>query len=250
MSVKFVVLGAARTGSTLLVRTLNTVPGVRCHGELLSEQVRGYEDGFVPERANPEQRTARAKALRQARDADPVGFVAEALSGTAAANGFKALYSAFLDTRWEAVCSSLLAGGDVRFIHLVRRNGLRRFVSETILRAGGPNHSGMGGRSDQRVRVHIDIGEFRRTDRLVAEQTAAVRERLDGQAVHELSYEELAANTPAAVAGVCAFLGLPVAASEIRPALSKVGASDLAATVSNFEELLRDAHTRPLALSE
>ena len=47
MSVKFVIVGAPRTGSTLLVKTLNSLDGVCCHGELLNvPMVRGYEDGF------------------------------------------------------------------------------------------------------------------------------------------------------------------------------------------------------------
>ena len=47
MPLIFVIVGAPRTGSTLLVKTLNSLAGVCCHGELLgSQNVRGYEDGF------------------------------------------------------------------------------------------------------------------------------------------------------------------------------------------------------------
>ena len=64
MRVKFVIVGAARTGSTLLVRTLNTLEGVRCHGELLGpENVRGYEDGFDLVKASKSEREARTRRL-------------------------------------------------------------------------------------------------------------------------------------------------------------------------------------------
>ena len=61
MSVTFVIVGAPRTGSTLLVRTLNSIDGIRCHGELLGEEaVRGYEDGFDAAEATLDARQARS----------------------------------------------------------------------------------------------------------------------------------------------------------------------------------------------
>ncbi|MDZ7784550.1 MAG: sulfotransferase [Halioglobus sp.] len=250
MSAKFVIVGAARTGSTLLVRTLNSLEGVRCHGELLGDRVRGYEDDFDPTAASPAEREARMAALKRERDADPVAFIGAALAGNQRASGFKALYAAFLDPRWRAVIDSLLADEDVRFIHLRRRNGLRRFVSETVLRAGGPNHSAAGGRSEQRVRVHIDVGEFKRVEAQIARQAAQIDELLSGQSVFELSYEALADDTPAAVSRVCDFLGLAVSPPDIRPALHKVGAADIRDTVSNYRELLDDPAIRPFLSGE
>ncbi|MDZ7784587.1 MAG: hypothetical protein U5K56_17155 [Halioglobus sp.] len=93
-------LGAARTGSTLLVRTLNSLEGVRCHGGLLGKRVRGYEDDFDPAAASPAEREARMAALQHERDADPAGFIRRALAGDCRASGFKAMYAAFLDPRW------------------------------------------------------------------------------------------------------------------------------------------------------
>ena len=43
MSTRFVIVGAARTGSTLLVRTLNSIDGVCCHGELLAQHATGLQ---------------------------------------------------------------------------------------------------------------------------------------------------------------------------------------------------------------
>lgn len=250
MSAKFIIVGAARTGSTLLVRTLNNIDGVRCHGELLGEQVRGYEDDFDPAAASPAEREARMAALKRERDTDPVNFIRRALAGDYRASGFKALYTAFLEPRWDAVIASLLADDYARFIHLRRRNGLRRFVSETVLRAGGPNHSGAGGRSEERVRVHIDVAAFKRAEVEIAQQAARIDELLADQPVCELSYEALAADAPAAVSQVCEFLGLAVPAADIRPALHKVGAADIRDTVSNYQELLDDPATRPLLAGE
>lgn len=244
---KFVIVGAARTGSTLLVRTLNSLPGICCHGELLGpQQVRGLEDDFEPGQATPEEREARMTALLREREADPVAFIWRALSRGSAACGFKALYSAFLDPHWAMVTESLLAPGNLRFVHLRRDNGLRRYVSEQILRAGGPNHSAAGGRSEQRIQVHIDSDDFHRAQREVSAQAAQVDTLLAGQAVLPLTYEALAADTSQSIANVCRFLDIPVPDASIQPALAKVGAADLRETVSNYDELSQDPAIREL----
>jgi LPS sulfotransferase NodH len=251
MSVKFIILGAPRTGSTLLVRTLNSLEGVCCHGELLQlAVVRGYEDGFNPEKASKSERDARASWLLQERNNDPVGFIQRSLCSDQAATGFKALHRAFLDPHWGEVIDSLLADPDIRFIHLRRHNSLKRHVSERILAEGGAIHSAPGGRADIEVRVNIDIPTLLERSSQVAEEGREIDESLSGRRLHQLSYEQLASDTPAAVAGVCEFLGLDVTPSDIVPALDKVGAADLRDTVTNYDELLANEATRAMALSD
>jgi len=251
MSVNFIIVGAARTGSTLLVRTLNSLESVVCHGEILNpENVRGYEDGFALEQASKEERDARLRRLAERRDADCLGFIEEALSGPHLAIGFKALYSALLAPRWQDTTAALLAREDLRFIHLRRRNGLRRFVSEVIMRAGGPIHSGAGGRGDRKLQVEIDIEAFKHADAEVAAQGAQVDALLSGRQVLPLLYEDLAADTGNAVAQVLDFLGVPAPAAPVEARLNKVGAQDLREVVENFSALLDDAATRELALSD
>lgn len=250
MSITFVIVGAARTGSTLLVKTLNNLDGVCCHGELLADFVRGYEDGFDPLAASKSERDDRLKRLTQQRDQDPVGFITKALSTDNRATGFKILYQGLTNPRWSGVIASLLALPDIKFIHLTRRNNLRRYVSERILQSGGPNHSGAGGNSEKQVKVHIDIDAYvQNTARIDAESRQLV-EQLANHPTLEVSYEELSVDTAATVARVCRFLGLDIAATTIKPALSKVGAADLSNSVSNYQELLDHPATRALALAD
>jgi hypothetical protein len=251
MSTKFVIVGAPRTGSTLLVKTLNTLDDVRCHGELLGpENVRGYEDGFDLENASKPARDARLQRLLQERNSDAVGFIARALDGSEAAIGFKALYAALLDPRWEAVVTMLLRDPATRFVHLRRGNGLRRFISEQILLAGGANHSGAGGRADVSLQVRIDIDAFLRREAELATLSQALGALLSGQQVLDIRYEELAADTAGTVNRVTAFLGLATASADVKPALTKVGAVDLRNTVSNYQELLDHPATRALLLAD
>jgi LPS sulfotransferase NodH len=251
MSIRFVIVGAPRTGSTLLVKTLNSLEGVSCHGELLGlDQVRGYEDNFDLVSASQREREARAQRLLQERNRDPVGFIRRTLTTADAAVGFKALYRALLHPRWSEVKNSLLNMPDVKFIHLTRRNSLRRYISEQIFLAGGPNHSAAGGRSDNPLKVHIEVADFLLKSLEIEADAQEISALLSNQDVLEISYEELAADTAEAVARVCRFLGLEIEQSNIAPALKKVGAANLSDSVSNYLELLDHPATRTLALTD
>jgi LPS sulfotransferase NodH len=251
MTTKFVIVGAPRTGSTLLVRTLNQLDGVCCHGELLGEDhVRGFEDGIDLVSMSHEQRTARLERLLLERNANPVAFIDRALDFGGAATGFKALYSALLNPRWRNIATRLQYTENIHFVHLTRANGLRRFVSEQILLQGGPNHSGAGGKSEVPIQVHIDIDLFGRRSAELETQASQIDALLSGQTVLPITYEALSADTAATVAHVCRFLGLDIAAPAITPALQKVGATDLRDSVSNYQELLDHPATRALALAD
>lgn len=251
MSTKFVIVGAPRTGSTLLVKTLNSLSGVCCHGELLGQHhVRGYEDGFDLIYTSKQERESRMQRLLEARDNDPVGFIDRALGTNDVTTGFKALYNAFLNPRWSDVIRYLQDLDNIRFIHLTRKNSLRRFVSEQILMHGGPNHSGAGGKSQVPIHVHFDIDLFLRRSAELAAQANELAALLSQYNVLDVNYELLAADTPAAVAQVCHFLGLDIVSSDIEPALKKVGATDLKDSVSNYQELLDHPATRKLAFAD
>lgn len=250
MSNKFVIIGAPRTGSTLLVRTLNTIDGICCHGELLADRVRGYQDGFDPKQASKEERDARLHRLSRQRDADPAGFILRALETGHTVSGFKALYSAMLDPRWRGVTNALVAQPDLKVIHLIRRNSLRRFVSDQIMQAGGSIHSAAGGKSEIRIKVDIDIDAYQRTTAELKAQAEQLLELLDGKALLPVTYEQLAADTSGTVNAVCRFLGMEDLPGEIVPALSKVGSADLKDSVSNYQELLNNPATRELVMAD
>jgi len=245
MTARFVIVGAPRTGSTLLVRTLNSLSGVRCHGELLQRNVvRGLEDGFDPEQATAEERKARAQRLYDAREAGPVDFIEQALSGDSLAIGLKITYEIFFDERWRAVIERLVGNSDTRFIHLKRHNDLRRYVSEEILYAGGPNHSGAGGRAEQAVQINVDIDAFLTRQGAINDAEKSFRSMVAGRDVLDVSYEAMAEDIGREVSRVCAFLDPAIDASGTQAALSKVGAKDLRETVSNVDELLAHEATR------
>jgi LPS sulfotransferase NodH len=251
MSIQFVILGAPRTGSTLLVRTLNSLDDVLCHGELLGpDKVRGYEDGFDLVAASPDERKGREQRLLLEREQSPLGFIKHALAGAHAATGLKVIYSQFLTPSWSDVVEYLLTTPDTRFIHLTRLNMLRRYVSEKTAQAGGPIHSGAGGRSEVPMKIQVDIDAFLQRSKELEAQASHLASLLSGRQVLEITYEELAADTPATIERIGQFLELTITRANVEPALEKVGAADLSNAVSNYQELLDTPATRALALAD
>jgi LPS sulfotransferase NodH len=98
--------------------------------------------------------------------------------------------------------------------------------------------------------VHVDIDAFLRRAAEIDAEGTELGSLLSNQAVLDISYEELAADTSTTVARVCQFLGLESVPSGIKPALDKVGAADLRNSVSNFQDLLDNPATRTLALTD
>jgi LPS sulfotransferase NodH len=244
---KFLIIGAARTGSTLLVKTLNTIEGIRCHGELLGpNKVRGFEDGIDLEHTSADERRAREERLLAQRSADPAAFLAAAMDGADQAAGFKMIYSTFALPQWQPVIAALLDDPAMWYIHLTRRNNLRRYISEEIANNGGPIHSGAGGRADVPAQITVDIEAFLANTAEVEQAHAAVAARLPAERTLDLSYEALAADTAGAVRTVCEFLDIDPGPGPIAAALSKVGAQDLRGTVSNYDALLEHPVTRAL----
>lgn len=251
MANTFFILSAPRTGSTLLVRTLNNIAEICCHGELfLPGQVRGLRDEFDPFAATPEQRQTRAQKLLNERNTDQVRFLAQALERQESAVGLKIIYEDFLNPRWQPAFSKAIEDTGTRFIHLNRRNALRRYVSERVMLEGGAIHSDMGGGKDRKVAVTISPTAFSDRCEELARQAAAVQTAIADKPVIEIHYEDLADHLPETIKRICDFLQLPITTGTVEPGLQKVGQQDLSASVLNYPELLENPVTRPFALMD
>lgn len=246
MAAKFVIVSAPRTGSTLLVKTLNQVEGICCHGELLlPKHVRGLEDGFDTYSASPEQRQARASDLLEDRNSDPVGFVSRALESAESAVGLKVIYEDLLKPRWRDVLAWLLQQSDMHFIHLVRENTLRRYISEQVMLAGGAIHSDMGGGSTRKAQVKIDPAAFELRCKQIEAEAAAVISALGAKPLQRIRYEDLASRLPETINEICQFLDVSSGGNDMKPALQKVGQHELEGVVLNYQDILQHPVTRP-----
>lgn len=247
---KFVIVGPPRSGTTLLVRTLNQVQGVLCHGELLGDLVSGLQDGFEPLYHTEAEREERMQRLLAQRNKDQVGFMQRALNFPAKAVGMKVLYKTFLNPMWDPAITYLSSQDEFSYIHIRRRNALRRYISESVVKAGGPIHSGPGGRRDMARPVHIDVHAFLESQSALSEQEAAVMAIITGKSVLNLAYEQLSSDFAGTITQVCRYIGLDITGHSIEPALQKIGARDLRNVVSNYDELLAHNGTRAMLLGD
>ena len=129
---KFIILGAARTGSNMLVQALNSSPELTCFGELfhpnldfLGFNVEGYDNFDNKDRA--------------LRDGDLPAFLRErvycAHPEATQAVGFKLLYGHVWG--FPGLLGALTEDTEIRVLHLKRRNLLRTMLSLKIAETTG-----------------------------------------------------------------------------------------------------------------
>jgi LPS sulfotransferase NodH len=130
-AVRFLIVGAGRTGSTMLVRALDSHPAVRCMGEVFNPGV-----DFIPYGVSGyDDFSAGDRALR-ARDGE--AFLRERVFAPAPgvrAAGFKLLYSQH--RAFPGLLERLSGDRALRVIHVRRRNLLRLACSARIAEATG-----------------------------------------------------------------------------------------------------------------
>jgi LPS sulfotransferase NodH len=129
---RFMVLGDARSGSTVLVNALNSHPNVRCFREPFNWSVNFIDygiEGWDP--VLPSDAELRAR--------DPVAFINQRLFCghplQYSAIGFKFLYMHFWG--FPGLLEHLEQDSDLRVIHIVRDNSLRALVSLHIAESTG-----------------------------------------------------------------------------------------------------------------
>lgn len=215
----FVILGGMRTGSNLLEEELNTVRGLRCHGEAFNPHFVGY----------PKKDALLGTGLAE-RDRDPVRLIRRIAGETDALAGFRLFQDH--DDRALAECLA-----DPRAAKIVlTRNPIDSYVSLKIARSTGQWWMGDVTRA-KRAKVRFDAAEF---EAFLAERRdfyLRIKRALQtsGQTAFHLDYSDL--REPGIVAGVIRFLGVNggVDASAIRAKVQNP--EPLSEKVENFDEM-------------
>lgn len=224
---RFVIVTTGRTGSTRLRLLLDSHPLITCHGELFGENL----STLAAPGSEDHQR------LLAERERDPVGFAmhrAFAPTG-AAAVGFKILYQQLL-TRWPGLLDALRRAQDVRVIHLVRRNGIKRFMSEYFV--GTVTGKNVYFQDEPLPRIEpVIVPATILLDRLCEErrQSARIRELFAGHRCHEIAYEDSLDDNGPALRAVQEFLGVPPAG--LTAPIRKILPDDLRQLIANFDEV-------------
>lgn len=228
----FVIIGAERTGSNLLVDALASQSGIECAGELFNPRV--IEEGSMPWLGDPKQDI---EGLVRLRAADPPRFHARLLADGAARGaswvGFKLLYfHGAIDNR---VVDYLAGLADLKIVHLLRRNRIARWfshhkaiITDTWYTAAG------AGRAKRRQQVEIDAVEAAADFAYVEMMEDRYRAIFDPVRCLEMDYEDFSSDMEGTRRRLSDFFEVEL--GEIRPVSEKTGVR-VEEGVSNFAEL-------------
>ena len=228
----FLVIGAERTGSTLLVDLISSSPQIACTDEVFNP--RSIQSGLLPWLRSSTRSRDDLKALRLA---DPAGLHAllmqDGADEGAAWVGFKLLYGhGAADQR---VVSHLVADRDLAVIHIRRRHRLRRWLSYCRAELTDEWYSRDRKSSAPPLRMHLDLMtvlmDFATTEVLEDRFASIFR----NHRVLELDYEEFSRDFERTTYVTGEFFGLEL--GKLSPRSKKSAATTLADSVTNFDEL-------------
>lgn len=224
---RFCIVTAGRTGSTRLRLLLDSHPSIRCHGEVFGENLSTL--------AFPKSMLYRSCLAE--RDSSPVGFLQERVFAPYQAEvvGFKILYEQLL-FRWPGLLEFLKDDCDLQIIHLVRRNGLKRFLSEYFVGTITFQHQCTIDQLPPTVEpVHISIDDLLCDLNKVAAQEKLIAELFCNNTVFKLAYEDSLDVRGGCILGLQKFLGVEPA--NLTAPIQKILPSDLTRLIKNIDEV-------------
>jgi LPS sulfotransferase NodH len=215
----FVLVTHSRSGSNLLVRSLNAHPEILCVGELMKLERSALEESIKRLCAS----SAEAQRLRTLHAID-TGACARLIyqmaerSGLHAA-GFKLFYYHAREESRDSVWNVVQGAGEVQIIHLYRPNLFDAFLSRLLASESNVWLSTDTTNSDYHVKVKVDFKDFLRYSREIGGSCTRLQETLSQQWTTTVTYNQLSdsfANTMYSLQG---FLG--VAPMEMEPTLAR-----------------------------
>jgi hypothetical protein len=235
--VRFMIACAARTGSTMLVRTLRSHPALITHGEVWGGRMVGLDGPLAREcEADP----AAFEALERMRFEDPGAGMARFLDPHGAqAVGFKLKCDELVRPEWAGIRSLVEADQGLHIVFLHRRDLLRRYLShQLVLRQTGVTSVPAGGEVPEIAPFEVEVGGCLRDIAQTRARAAEFQAAFAGHPSLRVAYEDLAADPQAECNRVFGFLG--VAQAPVRVATERIVRAPPEALVTNYREL-RDA---------
>jgi LPS sulfotransferase NodH len=232
---RFVIVTAGRTGSTRLRLLLDSHPDIRCHGEVFG--------GNLSTLAAPDSKAL--EDLQAERAAGPARFMQSRVldAGEHRAVGFKVLYEQMFE-RWPGLVEALAADQSIRIVHLVRRNGLKRFMSEYFVGTVTHKHSVLRDEPLPDIQpVTIHVPSLIENLHFLERRKAATREVFKAHLWHEIAYEDSAEDDSPALDALLDFL--QVSRAPLTVGTRKILPNDLSSLVSNLDEVRAALQSTP-----
>lgn len=238
-AVRFLIVAAPRTGSTHLRLLLHSHPAVCCHGEVFRAEL-GSLVGLNAHVPSPLQ-----DRLAAARAADPGGFLmADVLyPGRMRAVGAKILYRTFALDQWRGLLERVVAERELKIVHLVRRNRVKRFLSHFVYTQVTKRTLALSAAEVPNVgRVRVPVTELLADLAAMEAEERRFRTMFSGQQTIEVAYEDVVATgRPEVLDDVQRFLG--VAPCVLESPAHKILSDRLCDVIENVAEIeaaLRD----------
>ncbi len=229
MDNEFVVLSAARSGSTWLIDTLNNLDDATAYGELFVSKEREFIGG-----AKDYPEFIKVEAKRNSIRPFSVFSYLNDLYRKTGVVGFKLLYG---DLRTYPEILAYLLWHRIKVIHLVRHNYVDVVISLKIAEARGFWHA-----SDQQklkaVKVHIDPYELLQRARKLRKNIKMIRYLLHWCQLPciEIIYEDLLIN-PASFELIWDFLSINPKRAVPHSRIVKTGKSEHRDMLKNYDEV-------------
>lgn len=238
----FIILGAGRTGTNLLIQYLRSHPGVVCYNEVLHlhKPIYGYPhlDHFLKESGDRLRKQSAARFLEQC--------IFGPRSRKVKAAGFKYIYWHGEGEGWQKNNNAAVLGiAGLKVLHLRRRNKLDQFVSEKVARQQKSWSSEQAAGANN-TRISIAPEEFK----AFVPRITALEEKYEAlfghMPMHSLYYEDLVQKPREEMDAVFVFLGLEKRAVQTRT--NKLITLPRRMLIENHEELAGQFKDTPFAL--
>lgn len=233
----FIVLGPARSGTTLLKNLLRSHPNVLSFSELYCPG-RIYWDYPGMESLSTEQVVA-------VRDADPVAFARLVFEGEYEQRfscvGFKLLYSQLFSDALKPLLLHLGTMERLRVIHIHRRNLYKAYVSARIAQMRKEQGRSLNASDeadvDEDLSLHVDPKQCQSYFERLSHERSMAENVFIHQKIYRLTYEELTADMEDTMQGVLNFLD--VAPAPLESDTVKVRKKPVREVVENHREVAR-----------
>jgi LPS sulfotransferase NodH len=232
---RFVITCAGRTGSTFLRMLLNSHPEIRCHGEVFTPD---RIVGFVP----GGQSCPPPEKLTELRQLNVVEFFHDYVlrAGLCKAVGAKIKYSELEMPQWQHVFREIRGDSDIRIIHLIRENRLKRYVSECI---AAMTNVRLARRLDEippPVRLRLSPQACLQNIRSIEQLEERFRNLFRQHRVFEMTYEQMIDRASGQIEAVQRFLGVePMPLDSVTLKLNSDNLEDLIENYREIEEAFR-----------
>ena len=238
---KFVIVGTARTGSTLLVDLLKSHSQVRVFGELFRSMDRiGWDVKPFATFQPPE--------LISLYRTDPLAFleghVFRRWPRTCKAVGFKLFYYHARTPEHSVVWDYLAADPDICVLHLRRRNLLAQYYSLRLAHQTNSWTKSTTAKGDH-APVRLDAQECRDHFGWVRGLEEECIAFFAGHDVHDIWYEDLVANQARAMGDVQDYLGL--ARQVVTAKIARQRTTPLRLAIENYDGLRSELANTPWA---